>query len=136
MICAQSRRVFRTIQGVRLKQPTFPRVLSDAMSIPLAALMFLPETWDVAQDMAWQHRSAAVADGYANRSCYAAGVLLEYLRADGLLWRSTRKLGHGAAVQWCCDRVFSRLVGHSIPGCLWKCGKEQASGLPYWVRLV
>jgi hypothetical protein len=65
-----------------------------------------------------------------------SGRLARVSSRGRLLWRSTRKLGHGAAVQWCCDRVFSRLVGHSIPGCLWKCGKEQASGLPYWVRLV
>jgi hypothetical protein len=49
------------------------------MSIPLAVLMVLPETWDVARDVNLQDRSAAVAEGYASRWCCVVGIWFEYL---------------------------------------------------------
>jgi hypothetical protein len=106
MTCAQSR-VFRTAQGVRLKQPTFPRLSSDAMKTPLVVLMFLPETRAVAQDMAWQHRSAVWPTDMRSAGATQLVVLLEYLVPDGSRGVARGVGARRGCVPWCCDRVFS-----------------------------
>jgi hypothetical protein len=77
------------------------------MKTPLAVLMFLPETRDVAQDMAWQHRSAVWPMDMRTAGTTQLVVLPEYLWSDGSRGVARGVGARRGCVQWCCDRVFS-----------------------------